>query len=157
MNESFFLPTHTVCEFYSIPVLKDPWPCLRPRAFDHKGHDCSGPGEGQYMFDLWEQWWVCKRYTVIALCSDQHRLLHAVSSLSSRTVGEKSMLLCDKSTSLSVNCTHVFPVVFSALFQTAWSLESCNSLILQMKCPPAFELWRCTPAKQILQVQSTGW
>lgn len=65
----------------------------------------------------------CHRYTVIVLCSDQHWLLHAVSSLSSLTVGEKRMLFRDKSTSLTINYTHVFPAVFSAFFQMAWSSE----------------------------------
>lgn len=127
-----FLPTHTVCAFFFfftvfqfLKILDLAWPLsIQPQR--------------TLLFRPWRRtihvWPLgavrgCNRYTVIVLCSDQHWLLHAVSSLSSLTVGEKRMLFRDKSTSLTINYTHVFPAVFSAFFQMAWSSEFRISLI----------------------------
>lgn len=56
--------------------------------------------------------------------------------------------------------TLVSSLLFSQLFyffHSNWhvSEECCISLTLQMKRPPAFELWHRMPTKQILQVQSS--
>lgn len=152
-----FLPTHTVCAFFTVfqflKILDLAWPLsIQPqRALLFR--------PWRRTIHVWPPGAVrgCKRYTVIVLCSDQHWLLHAVSSLSLLTVREKRMLFRDKSTSLTINYAHIFPVVFSAFFKWHEVWNFVFLWFLQMKCPPAFELWRRMPTKQILQVQSTGW
>lgn len=49
---SFSFP-HLCAFVSSLVVPKDPWP--RPWTFGNKGRDCSAAGDGQWVFDLWEQ------------------------------------------------------------------------------------------------------
>lgn len=65
------------------------------------------------------------------------------------------MLFCDKSTRLTISYPNIVPVVFSAQTALASGEKCCISLTLQMKRPPAFELWHSMTTKQILVVQRT--
>lgn len=102
--------------FYSFTVLKDPWPCLTLERSTTKEVIVLSLEKDNACLSSLGAVGGCKRYTVIVLCTDQRWLLHAVSPSRSLTVKEKSVLFCDKSTSLTINYTHVCPAVFSGFF-----------------------------------------
>lgn len=115
VNESCFLPTHSLCAFSfflcSLPLLKDSWPGLTLEQWTTKDIIVPGLEMDNTRWTSWSRDGGWKRCTVMVLCSDRRWFLRKVHWVHVRSN-------CDKTISPASDDAHAFSsCFFSTIFK----------------------------------------